>query len=420
MTKTLPSQPNLDWLRKTAKQRLAELRSSDPSAQLHQAQLDVAKDHGFKSWRALKAQVDTASLDGQIIAAAIGGDARALLQLLTEHPSRISLTGGQWTRPLLHLAAERGHLACVELLLELEVDANERDRLDHATALHWAAQEGHLEVVRRLVEAGADIDGSGDEHELGVIGWATCFRSVRHAVAEFLLQRGAKPTVFSSIALDREDLVGALVERSPRLLAHRMSRFEHLRTPLHFAVLKNRPEMVDLLLRLGADHTAKDDRGNTPLNYASAKTDRRISKLLLAAGASPTEQTSNRFESAVPILNVTNVSASIAYYVEKLGFLKEWDWGTPPTFGCVYRDGVRIFLCQGGQGGRGTWLSIFVADVDALHEDYRRRGAIIRQAPTNFPWGVREMNVEDLDGHRLRIGSDATGPADGRALDETP
>jgi uncharacterized glyoxalase superfamily protein PhnB len=66
------------------------------------------------------------------------------------------------------------------------------------------------------------------------------------------------------------------------------------------------------------------------------------------------------------------------------------------------------------------WLSIFVQDVDALYEDYRRRGAIIRQKPTNFPWGVREMNVQDLDGHRLRMGSDATGPSDGIELCTDP
>ena len=57
-------------------------------------------------------------------------------------------------------------------------------------------------------------------------------------------------------------------------------------------------------------------------------------------------------------------------------------------------------------------------DVDALYEDYKRRGAMIRQAPTNFPWGVREMNVEDPDGHRLRLGSDATDPGDDMPLNE--
>ena len=48
---------------------------------------------------------------------------------------------------------------------------------------------------------------------------------------------------------------------------------------------------------------------------------------------------------------------------------------------------------------------------DALHEEYKKRGTTIRQGPTNYPWGLREMNVEDPDGHRLRMGSAATGPA---------
>jgi uncharacterized glyoxalase superfamily protein PhnB len=64
--------------------------------------------------------------------------------------------------------------------------------------------------------------------------------------------------------------------------------------------------------------------------------------------------------------------------------------------------------------------SIFVHDVDDLYGDDQRRGAIIRQPPANFPWGVREMHVEDPDGHRLRIGGDATGPADSILLNEAP
>ena len=48
-------------------------------------------------------------------------------------------------------------------------------------------------------------------------------------------------------------------------------------------------------------------------------------------------------------------------------------------------------------------------DVDALYEDYRKAAPIIRGPPTNFPWGVREMDVEDLDGHRLRLGGDGGG-----------
>lgn len=133
----------------------------------------------------------------------------------------------------------------------------------------------------------------------------------------------------------------------------------------------------------------------------------------------------NRFHNLVPILNVRDFAASMEYYVRRLGFTKKWDWGTPPTFGCVTRDNVDIFFCEGGQGHAGMWISIFMDDVDALYADYQKSGAIVRQPPTNLPWGTREMNVEDLDGHRFRMGSDATGPADEegvkafRALDDS-
>jgi len=419
MPKTLPDRPDLAWLKKAAKERLAALRAADPSAKLHQAQLDIARDYGFASWRVLKAHVDGFSLEGQIIAATTTGNARALADLLKGNPGRIGITGGRWNTPLLHLAAQAGHLDNVKLLLRLGFDVNQRDRLDRATALHWAASAGHLPVVKHLADAGADLDGAGDDHELGVLGWATCFDHVQTAVADLLLARGVRPTMFSAIALGRADLVHRVLADEPYALTRQMSRFEHRRTPLHFAVLKDQPEIVALLLESGANPMIRDDRGNTPLNYATPKSDRRIAELLVTAGADPTELSPNRFESAIPILNVKNVPNAIAYYVDKLGFRKEWDWGEPATFGCVIRDAVRIFLCEGAQGSPGTWISVFVHDVDALYEDYRQRGAIIRQAPTNYPWGLREMNVEDLDGHRLRIGSEATGPNDGEDLPDS-
>lgn len=120
----------------------------------------------------------------------------------------------------------------------------------------------------------------------------------------------------------------------------------------------------------------------------------------------------NAFHCVVPILNVRDFAVSMDYYVNKLGFTKKWDWGSPPAFGCVSRDKVEIFFCEGAQGKQGMWMSIFMDDVDALYDVYKNSGAIIRQKPTNMPWGTREMNIEDPDGNRLRMGSDATGPYD--------
>jgi predicted enzyme related to lactoylglutathione lyase len=120
----------------------------------------------------------------------------------------------------------------------------------------------------------------------------------------------------------------------------------------------------------------------------------------------------NDFEGAIPILNVKSFQASMDYYVHKLGFEKKWDWGDPPNFGCIRRGKVEIFLCEGGQGQPGMWMSIFMDDVDELHEEYKKSGATILNPPTNYPWHTREMLVEDLDGHRFRMSGEPTGPAE--------
>jgi ankyrin repeat protein len=314
MPKALPSQPHIDWLKKTAKERLAALREHDPEAKLHEAQLALANEYGFPSWRALKAQVDASSLDGQIIAAAKEGRAQDLDRLLTEHPRKITVTGSNWNRPLLHIAAAEGHLDCVDALLRHGFDIATRDAFDNATALHWAAQHGSLQLVKRLIDAGLDVDGEGDEHQIGALGWATCFKEVRKDVADLLLARGAKPTIFSAVALGRDDLVRRLVADDPQLLRTRkMSRFEHHRTPLHLAVLKNRPKMVRLLLELGADPSAEDSRGYTPLGLATARTRSDAIAALVAAGANPNERSDNRFELVVPILTVKDMTASLEY-----------------------------------------------------------------------------------------------------------
>src|SRR5215208_2673546 len=84
---SMPEQiPNLEWLRKQAKTRLAELRQTNPAAKLTEAQFEIAKRYGFSSWRALKQHLDSLTLDGQIIDIARKGDVERLAKLLDEHP----------------------------------------------------------------------------------------------------------------------------------------------------------------------------------------------------------------------------------------------------------------------------------------------------------------------------------------------
>ena len=117
-----------------------------------------------------------------------------------------------------------------------------------------------------------------------------------------------------------------------------------------------------------------------------------------------TNDSRTRFENSQPILKVEDMSVSLRYYVDVLGF-ENAKWGTS-DFTCVNNDQAGIYLCQGGQGQVGTWVWIGVEDVGALHQEYLASAAKIRHPPTNYPWAY-EMKVEDPDGHVLRFGSDA-------------
>lgn len=111
-----------------------------------------------------------------------------------------------------------------------------------------------------------------------------------------------------------------------------------------------------------------------------------------------------KFDKAVPILYATDVSKSIAYFVDKLKFESKWEWDDPPTFGGVVRDDVEIFFCKDGQGKPGTWLAVVVDNVDAYYELIKDGGAKILAAPKTQEWNMREMYVECPDGHIIRFG----------------
>jgi ankyrin repeat protein len=357
--RTLPARPSLEHLKNEAKQRLKALRQHDPQARLAAAQLALARDYGFASWRQLKAHVDKTSpaeLDcKRIFAAANAGDVEAvhraleagfdpgwtdddgrtlhqigkangnaaiellartfqeretrppairktidgilaaagdgrvddLRRQLDAHPDLINARGdGFWGRTALHMAAWRNQQACARLLLERGADVHIRDYGDNAYALHFAAESSDLATVEMLVDAGSDVVGEGDDHQVGVLGWASCFRHVREDVAEYLLRRGATLNLWSAIALDRADDVRNFVTRDPSLLGARMSRSEHLRSPLHHAAAKNRPNIVRLLLDLGADPNAPDAIGATALTAAAQEnTDPAVVAMLQQAGA---------------------------------------------------------------------------------------------------------------------------------------
>lgn len=266
----LPDTANHEWLRKHAKRRLHELRRTTPDAKLADAQFEIARQYGFSSWRALKAHIDSLTVEGQLFEAARTGDAAKLAVLLDAHPDKIHARAKPYGATLLHLGAR--HLDVVDLLLQRGLDVNARETGDNTYAMHWAAAAGRVDIVRRLADAGGDVVGRGDDHELDVIGWATCWNGTddadHRAVADFLLSRGARHHIFSAIAMNLAGEVRRIVAEQPAALNRRMSRNENHQLPLHFAVRMERPEMAALLVELGADPLGVDGSGFPAAMYA--------------------------------------------------------------------------------------------------------------------------------------------------------
>jgi len=128
------------------------------------------------------------------------------------------------------------------------------------------------------------------------------------------------------------------------------------------------------------------------------------------------------FEAITPILNVSDIDASFAWF-EKLGWQVGFKWGDPVGFGSVCSGECEIFLSLNGQGGRGkgtqkhtfadkpsgtpdqgVWLSLWVDDVDEVHQKCQNSGIEITFPPTDLPWNVREMHIRHPDGHVFRVG----------------
>ena len=73
------------------------------------------------------------------------------------------------------------------------------------------------------------------------------------------------------------------------------------------------------------------------------------------------------FHGVTPILRVSQLDASLNYYVGVLGFEMDWRNDDGNSFASVSRGQCQLFLSVGDQGNPGSWMWIGVSDVDALH-----------------------------------------------------
>jgi hypothetical protein len=127
--------PDLDQLKRQAKELLEAYRASSPEAiaevtayhrsaspetfAFHDAQFVLARSYGFESWPKLKAAVDGVTAK-KLHEAVESGDVRTARELITRRPEIVDLGHGEMRA--LHMAVLRRDLELTNLLLQFGAD----------------------------------------------------------------------------------------------------------------------------------------------------------------------------------------------------------------------------------------------------------------------------------------------------------
>ena len=239
----LPSKPNLEAQRKSAKalmraycagdaeatERVQALHPTPPGPdgfKLSDAQLVVARGYGFASWPKLKQKIDalTKTPVELFVAAVKAGDLPAVETLLAEQTVAAQINAPLFEFGRMAVHAARENLPLLDLLLAHGADINSKSVWEH----------GGFGILE-------DADA---------------------AKAAPLIERGAEVDVFAAAHIGDVDRLRVLLDADPGVVA---AKGGDGKRPLHYA---RTVEVAELLLARGAEIDAlDDDHSSTPAQY---------------------------------------------------------------------------------------------------------------------------------------------------------
>ena len=259
-TRSLPERPDLQQLKRQAKELLASYAAGHADAvaevnalfpnptraafALHDAQLVIARAYGFESWPKLKAHVD--GVTARRLADAVrAGDAAQVRAMLRVRPELARLSAD--SLPVIHYAVLNRAPELVRVLMQ--AGANPREGVyphrEATSALAIATERGYDEIVNAIRE---------EEQRL---------RDTKSETAG----TPAPEQLFQAIASGDQDRAIALLENDPALIHTRHAQFGV--TPLHVACKVLNLPIVKWLVERGASVGARGWHELTPLDAAA-------------------------------------------------------------------------------------------------------------------------------------------------------
>ena len=177
-------------------------------------------------------------------------------------------------------AAREGRLDAMEAFLKAGMKADVTDP-DGNTALLLAAEAGHGHVVTYLLDHKANPNAARNDGDTPLIVAAR--QGDRVAVRE-LLEKGASPDAHN--AQDLSPLAEAALEGRVAAIEELASKSRSsLDYSLQLASVKGKTEVMDALLKHGANALARSSENRTPLMYAAKYGHEEAVRLLLERGS---------------------------------------------------------------------------------------------------------------------------------------
>ena len=109
-----------------------------------------------------------------------------------------------------------------------------------------------------------------------------------------------------------------------------------------------------------------------------------------------------------PVIPARNMTESLAFYVDRLGFTTVFDDaaqpGDPVSYAGITRDGLTLHLqaMVPGQSDAMPLIRIRVSGIEALHEEFDAQGIVAESGQLRTtPWGTREFGLYDPNGAGL-------------------